>query len=42
GDTLSSIASEHDVKGGWDKLFKLNDDIVEVRRPAVVRVAARR
>ncbi|MFE9925728.1 transglycosylase family protein [Streptomyces sp. NPDC005774] len=29
GDTLSSIASEHDVKGGWDKLFKLNDDIVE-------------
>ncbi|CAM5727899.1 transglycosylase family protein [Streptomyces hirsutus] len=29
GDTLSSIASEHDVKGGWGKLFKLNDDIVE-------------
>ncbi|MCP3768913.1 MULTISPECIES: transglycosylase family protein [Streptomyces] len=29
GDTLSSIAAEHDVKGGWDKLFKLNDDIVE-------------
>ncbi|MCX2926536.1 transglycosylase family protein [Streptomyces sp. NEAU-W12] len=29
GDTLSSIASENDVKGGWGKLFKLNDDIVE-------------
>jgi LysM repeat protein len=29
GDTLSSIAEEHDVKGGWDKLFKLNKDIVE-------------
>ncbi|WP_030603439.1 transglycosylase family protein [Streptomyces fulvoviolaceus] len=29
GDTLSSIAEEHDVKGGWAKLFKLNKDIVE-------------
>ncbi|MEW2262771.1 MULTISPECIES: transglycosylase family protein [unclassified Streptomyces] len=29
GDTLSSIAQEHDVKGGWAKLFKLNDDIVD-------------
>lgn len=29
GDTLSSIAAEHDVKGGWDKLFQLNKDIVE-------------
>ncbi|GAB2471282.1 transglycosylase family protein [Streptomyces incanus] len=29
GDTLSSIASEHEVKGGWGKLFKLNDGIVE-------------
>ncbi|MFF0586343.1 resuscitation-promoting factor protein RpfA [Streptomyces sp. NPDC003781] len=29
GDTLSSIAAEHDVKGGWAKLFKLNDDIVD-------------
>ena len=29
GDTLSSIAEEHDVKGGWEKLFKLNKDIVE-------------
>ncbi|GAA3978683.1 LysM peptidoglycan-binding domain-containing protein [Streptomyces sp. NBC_01352] len=28
GDTLSSIAEEHDVKGGWDKLFELNKDIV--------------
>ncbi|WP_330354638.1 transglycosylase family protein [Streptomyces chartreusis] len=28
-DTLSSIAAEHDVKGGWEKLFKLNKDIVE-------------
>jgi LysM repeat protein len=29
GDTLSSIAEEHDVKGGWAKLFKLNKDVVE-------------
>ncbi|MFA3875318.1 resuscitation-promoting factor protein RpfA [Streptomyces sp. MMCC 100] len=29
GDTLSSIAEGHDVKGGWAKLFKLNDDIVD-------------
>ncbi|MFF3894296.1 transglycosylase family protein [Streptomyces sp. NPDC001812] len=29
GDTLSSIAEEHDVKGGWNKVFELNDDIVE-------------
>ncbi|MBD0840850.1 transglycosylase family protein [Streptomyces sp. TRM68416] len=29
GDTLSSIADEHDVKGGWAKLHKLNKDIVE-------------
>ncbi|KOU63060.1 transglycosylase [Streptomyces sp. MMG1533] len=29
GDTLSSIAEEHDVKGGWAKLFELNKDIVE-------------
>jgi LysM repeat protein len=29
GDTLSSIAEAHDVKGGWAKLFKLNDDIVD-------------
>ncbi|MFI9467479.1 transglycosylase family protein [Streptomyces sp. NPDC052492] len=29
GDTLSSIAAEQDVKGGWAKLFKLNDDIVD-------------
>ncbi|KFG75128.1 LysM peptidoglycan-binding domain-containing protein [Streptomyces mutabilis] len=29
GDTLSSIAEEHDVKGGWAELFKLNDDIVD-------------
>ncbi|QKW07026.1 LysM peptidoglycan-binding domain-containing protein [Streptomyces sp. NA04227] len=29
GDTLSEIASEHKVKGGWQKLFKLNDDIVD-------------
>ncbi len=29
GDTLSTIAAEHDVKGGWAKLFKLNDDIVD-------------
>ncbi|MBC7270908.1 MAG: transglycosylase family protein [Streptomyces sp.] len=29
GDTLSTIAEEQGVKGGWAKLFKLNDDIVE-------------
>ncbi|MFI6207123.1 transglycosylase family protein [Streptomyces sp. NPDC051041] len=29
GDTLSSIAAEHDVRGGWAKLFELNKDIVE-------------
>ncbi|PWI06145.1 transglycosylase [Streptomyces sp. NWU339] len=29
GDTLSSIAEERGVKGGWNKLFELNDDIVE-------------
>ncbi|CAL9467841.1 transglycosylase family protein [Streptomyces sp. enrichment culture] len=29
GDTLSTIAEEHDVKGGWEKLFQLNKDIVE-------------
>jgi LysM repeat protein len=29
GDTLSSIAEKHKVKGGWQKLFKLNKDIVE-------------
>jgi LysM repeat protein len=28
GDTLSSIAEKHHVKGGWQKLFKLNKDIV--------------
>jgi resuscitation-promoting factor RpfA len=28
GDSLSSIAGKHDVKGGWQKLFKLNKDIV--------------
>ncbi|MFF5160596.1 transglycosylase family protein [Streptomyces sp. NPDC000348] len=29
GDTLSSIATEHGVKGGWAGLFELNDDIVD-------------
>ncbi|MFM9371619.1 transglycosylase family protein [Streptomyces sp. Da 82-17] len=29
GDTLSSIAEAHDVKGGWAKLFDLNKDIVD-------------
>ncbi|MGF0171430.1 transglycosylase family protein [Streptomyces sp. Marseille-Q5077] len=29
GDTLSSIAAEKKVKGGWEKLFQLNKDIVE-------------
>ncbi|WNI24378.1 transglycosylase family protein [Streptomyces sp. ITFR-16] len=29
GDSLSKIAADHKVKGGWAKLFKLNKDIVE-------------
>ncbi len=29
GDTLSKIAQKEGVKGGWSKLFKLNDDIVQ-------------
>ncbi|WP_405663363.1 LysM peptidoglycan-binding domain-containing protein [Streptomyces sp. NBC_01166] len=29
GDTLSKIADAQKVKGGWQKLFKLNDDIVD-------------
>ncbi|MET8766455.1 transglycosylase family protein [Streptomyces sp. NPDC004658] len=29
GDTLSSIAEQHHVQGGWQKLFELNKDIVE-------------
>ncbi|MFD7320839.1 transglycosylase family protein [Streptomyces sp. NPDC059875] len=29
GDTLSKIAAAHDVKGGWEKLFELNKDVVE-------------
>jgi LysM repeat protein len=29
GDTLSEIAEKENVKGGWQKLFKLNDDIVD-------------
>ncbi|MFJ8593645.1 transglycosylase family protein [Streptomyces sp. NPDC093598] len=29
GDTLSSIAAEEKVKGGWEKLYQLNKDIVE-------------
>ncbi|MFF8728250.1 transglycosylase family protein [Streptomyces sp. NPDC015171] len=29
GDTLSTIAEKHKVKGGWQKLFELNKDIVQ-------------
>ncbi|WAU85464.1 transglycosylase family protein [Streptomyces sp. Qhu-G9] len=29
GDTLSEIATKEKVKGGWQKLYKLNDDIVD-------------
>ncbi|NEC65604.1 transglycosylase family protein [Streptomyces sp. SID9727] len=29
GDTLSKIAADHHVKGGWAQLFKLNKDIVQ-------------
>ncbi|WP_328970109.1 transglycosylase family protein [Streptomyces sp. NBC_00239] len=28
GDTLGTIAAAHGVKGGWEKLFELNKDIV--------------
>ncbi|MEU9324230.1 transglycosylase family protein [Streptomyces canus] len=28
GDTLSSIAEKHKVEGGWQKVFKLNKDII--------------
>lgn len=28
GDTLSSIAEDEKVKGGWEKLYQLNKDIV--------------
>ncbi|MEU6802954.1 transglycosylase family protein [Streptomyces neyagawaensis] len=29
GDTLSSIAAKKHVKGGWEKLFELNKDIID-------------
>ncbi|GGY23215.1 LysM peptidoglycan-binding domain-containing protein [Streptomyces djakartensis] len=29
GDTLSSIAAEEKVEGGWEKLHQLNEDIIE-------------
>ncbi|WP_372499085.1 transglycosylase family protein [Streptomyces somaliensis] len=29
GDTLSSIAAAEGVRGGWKKLFDLNDDIID-------------
>ncbi|MFF2846655.1 transglycosylase family protein [Streptomyces sp. NPDC058001] len=29
GDTLSGIAQAHGVKGGWQALFKANDDIID-------------
>ncbi|WP_418957448.1 transglycosylase family protein [Streptomyces tritici] len=29
GDTLSKIAAAQKVKGGWEKLFELNKDVVE-------------
>ncbi|MEU3279650.1 transglycosylase family protein [Streptomyces antibioticus] len=29
GDTLSAIAAEHKVKGGWQKLFRLNKGVVQ-------------
>ncbi|MEV0119557.1 transglycosylase family protein [Streptomyces sp. NPDC050844] len=29
GDTLSKIAEEKDVKGGWHKVYKLNGDIID-------------
>ncbi|AZM53682.1 transglycosylase [Streptomyces sp. WAC 01529] len=29
GDTLSKIAEAQDVKGGWQKVYKLNGDIID-------------
>ncbi|UQX01473.1 transglycosylase family protein [Streptomyces sp. RerS4] len=29
GDTLGTIAAAHNVKGGWEKLFELNKDIID-------------
>ncbi|MDX2605850.1 transglycosylase family protein [Streptomyces caniscabiei] len=29
GDTLSAIAAKKNVKGGWEKLFELNKDIID-------------
>ncbi|GGX25787.1 LysM peptidoglycan-binding domain-containing protein [Streptomyces lomondensis] len=29
GDTLSSIAAEKKVEGGWEKLYQLNKDIID-------------
>ncbi|ATL28312.1 transglycosylase family protein [Streptomyces formicae] len=29
GDTLSKIAESHEVKGGWQKVYKLNGDIID-------------
>ncbi|MFJ1671457.1 transglycosylase family protein [Streptomyces bottropensis] len=29
GDTLSAIAAKENVKGGWEKLFELNKDIID-------------
>ncbi|UUU22670.1 transglycosylase family protein [Streptomyces sp. DSM 40750] len=29
GDTLSAIAEKENVKGGWEKLFELNKDIID-------------
>ncbi|WP_055525590.1 transglycosylase family protein [Streptomyces graminilatus] len=29
GDSLSAIAEAHHVKGGWEKLFQLNKDIID-------------
>ncbi|MDX3582726.1 transglycosylase family protein [Streptomyces europaeiscabiei] len=29
GDTLSGIAEKKNVKGGWEKLFELNKDIID-------------
>lgn len=29
GDSLSKIAADHKVKGGWQRLFEMNKDIVK-------------
>ena len=36
GDTLSSLAQRHNVKGGWQRLWKLNKG--KLSSPHMVRI----